>query len=249
MLAWKLRAAGGGGIVPYATAVAAITNKTIYARADTATGADAATLTTTNWDNESVATPNINGTATYQTNILGGNRGILADASGEYGYPGSTLTTIVGGSGLSYTMFAVEKRSGTQGASTGSSRFNNSLVMGDIGGYLFMTFDASSRRFIIQSYNGSYTTTDTGFDFTDNTPYVIAWKVEADGSVRVNFNGTIYTAGAGAQVNPSAFTGQFRMNKWTAGTNYGFEYIASSDAASNGDMDNLVTALKTKWGI
>lgn len=248
MLAWKLRAAGGGGIVPYATAVAAITNKTLYARADTATGADGATLTTTNWDNEAVATPNVTGNATYQTNILGGNRGILADATGELGTV-NQLSTAIGGSGLSYTMFAVEKRSGTQGSSTGTNRYQNSNVLGDSSGYLCMTFDTSSRRFILQSFSGSYSTTDTGFDFTDNTPYVLAWKVEADGSVRASFNGTIFTAGASSQVNPSSQTGQFRLNKWTAGTNYGFEYIVSSDAASNGDMDNLVTALKTKWGI
>lgn len=249
MLAWKLRAAGGGGIVPYATAVAAITGKTLYARADTATGANAATLTTTNWDNEAVATPNITGTATYQTGILGGNRGILADGSSEYAYPGSTLSTITGGSGLSYTMFAVEKRTGTQGSSTGDSRYINSSVMSDASGFLGMGFDTSSRRFLLHSFNVTYSHTNTGFDFVDNTPYVIAWKVEADGSVRVNFNGTIFTAGAGSQVNPSSAGGQFRMNKFTAGTNYGFEYIASSDAASNSDMDNLVTALKTKWGI
>jgi len=230
----------------YDAAITAITNKTLYARADTAYGLGD-TLTSLEWNNEAVSTPNITGTATMEIGVQNGYRGILANASGEFAYPGSNLSTIINSSGLSYTMWAVEKRTGTQGANSGNNRFSNSFVMGDDLGYLFMTFDASSRRFIIQSYNGSYTTTDTGFDFTDNTPYVIAWKVEADGSVRVNFNGTIYTAGAGAQVNPSGFTGQFRMNKWTAGTNYGFEYIASSDAASDTDMDNLVNSLKTKW--
>lgn len=232
----------------YTSALAAITNKTLHCRPDLTYGLND-TLTTLEWDNESVATPNITGTSTYLANSFGTYRGVLSDASGEFGYPGSTLSTIVAGSGLSYTMFAVEKRTGTQGPSTGTSRFNNSYVMGDSAGYLFMTFDGSSRRFIIQSYNGTYSTTDTGFDFTDDVPYVIAWKVESNGAVRVNFNGSIFTAGAGAQVNPSSFAGNFRINRWTAGTNVGAEYIVSSDAVSDTDMDNMVNALKTKYGI
>lgn len=232
----------------YDAAVAAITNKTLYVRADPSF-ALGDTLTNINWDNEAVSTPNVDGTATMEFNIQNGYRGILANAGTEYGYPGSNLSTILGGSGLSYTMFAVEKRTGTQGGGTGDTRYQNSNVMADSVGFLAMTFDTSSRRFILQSYNGSYSTTDTGFDFSDGTAYVIAWRVASDGAVRVNFNGTTFTAGAGSQVNPSVFSGAFRLNKWTAGTNYGFEYIVSTDAASDGDMDALVTALKTKWGI
>lgn len=248
MLAWKLRAAGQRQAVPYTSAVAAITNKTIYARADTATGANAATLTTTNWDNEAVATPNFTGTATYQTAIQNGFRGILADGSAEDIQTTSTLNTITGGSGLSYTAFAVEKRTGTQGSSTAGNRYLNSGVMCD-NGWLGMHFDGSSRRFLLYSFDTVAHFTDTGFDFTDNTPYVLAWKVEADGSVRVNFNGAIFTAGAGSQVDPSTKTGPFRLNKRSAGTDYGFEYIFSSDAIPSDDMDNLVDALKLKWAI
>lgn len=237
------------GAVDYAAAIAAITNKTLYCRADTATGTDGATLTTTNWDNEAVATPNVSGTATYQTGILGGFRGVLADASGEFGYPGSTLSTILGGSGLSYTMFAVEKRTGTQGSNTGTNRYVNSNVLGDSAGYLCMSFDTSSRRFLLLSYDGSYHPVDTGFDFIDNTPYVLAWKVEADGSGRVNFNGLIGTFAAGSQVNPTNLGNPFRINKWAVGTNYGFEYIVSTDAVSDAIMDTAVLALKAKWGI
>jgi hypothetical protein len=238
--------------IDYDTAIAAITNKTLYCRADTAIGANNTTLTTTNWDNEAVATPNVEGTATYQTTILGGHRGILANAAGEFCYPGSSLSTILGGSGLSYTMFAVEKRSGTQGTSTGNARYQNSAVMSDSGGYLGMYFNGSSRQFVLMSFTGNpYNEFDTGFSFTDNVPYVLAWRVAADGSARVNYNGSIATAAAGNQVNPSNINQQFRMNRWatSGGTNYGFEYIVSSDEMSDAVMDNAVTALKAKWGV
>lgn len=231
----------------YDSHVAAITNKTLYARADTSYALQGGTLTNNEWNNEAVSTPNITGTATIETNIQNSFSGVLANAGGEFAYPGSDLSTILGGSGLSYTMFAVEKRTGTQGSSTGDDRYQNSSVMSDSSGFLTMTFDTSSRRFILQSYNGAYSTTDTGFDFSDGVPYVLAWRVASDGAVRVNFNGTIFTAGAGSQVNPTSFTGAFRMNKYTAGTNYGFEYIVSTDAVSDTDMDNLVNSLKTKW--
>lgn len=232
----------------YTSALSAITNKTLHCRSETLYGLGD-TLTTIVWDNEVVGTPNITGTATHQRNSFGTYSGILADGSSESGDSGSTSNTILGGSGLSYTMFAVEKRNGTQGNNSGDDRYNNSYVMGDASGYLLMTFDVSSRRFIIQSYDSSYLTTDTGFDFTDDVPYVIAWRVASDGAVRVNFSGSIFTAGAGSQQNPSSFLSTFLLNKRTLGTNVGAEYIVSTDAVSDTDMDNMVNALKTKYGI
>jgi hypothetical protein len=232
----------------YDATVAAITNKTLYCRADTSY-ALGDTLTTKEWNNEVVSTPNISGTSTIEANIQNGFRGMLSNAGVEFGSSGTAFKSdFLGNSSLSYTVWAVEKRTGTQGSNTGNNRYQNSGVVGDSTGYVGMGFDTSSRRFLLHSYNGTYLHTDTGFDFSDGVPYVLAWRVASDGAVRVNFNGNVFTAAAGSQVESSG-SGLLRLNKWTAGTNYGFEYIISSNAASDTDMDNLVNALKTKWAI
>lgn len=238
---------------PYAAAIAAITNKTIYARADLATGADNATLTTTNWDNEAVATPNISGSIRYKTGILNGFRGVLGDTSNTSGSTGRTVSQVLGGD-RGYTLFAVEKRAGTQGADTAEQGLN-STVIGDLY-YWGLSFFAADRAFKLWSYDTTYRNVylnnymGGNCAFTDNVPYVIAVRVDpSNGAIRANFNGTVFTP-SGLGYLPSVLTGTVLVNARTSGgTNYGFEYIVSSDMLSNAVMDDAVAALKLKWGI
>ena len=98
------------------------------------------------------------------------------------------------------------------------------------------------------TYNSGYNYLDSGIDFTDSVPFVLAWRVNSSGILRVNMNGTVVNP-AGTAVNPATKTNSILLNRWSAGDNIGHEYIVTADAVSDAVMDKAVAALMGKWGI
>lgn len=236
------------GGVNYDAAIAAITNKTIYARADMSTAPDAGSLSTYPWDNE-VSGTDITvgvGSVVWRTNSLNGFRGIEPGSPPSAAAVGFTVNTLLNGS-VTFTGFAVERRSGSQGAGTGDGRRTNGVV---IGGSDYWSLCFEGRQFYLYTYPGSFAYSQAPFSFTDNVPYVIAWRIDGSGNVRFNFNGTV-AAGAGTVGYPIIQDNQVLLARRSAAdaSVRGHEYIASSVALSDEIMDDAVAALMQKWGI
>jgi hypothetical protein len=110
-----------------------------------------------------------------------------------------------------------------------------------------------SRQFAVNNYSNN--SDFSGIDYTDNTAFVWAHRVDASGNIRRSLSGSITTA-ASAWLTPTSVTGTVKI-----GTNYAesanrwllqfdlFEVLIVSDSKSDADMDNIVNGLKAKWGI
>lgn len=233
--------------IDYAAAIAAITDKTIYCRADTATGADGATLTTTNWDNEAITTPNVSGNAIWKTGILNGYRGVFSGSSGISAASGQVVSSIIGAA-IDCTIIAVEQRSGTQGANDGPLRRDNNLVIGD-GLFWVITFDTSSRSFLLGSSPNGTEYNLLGASFTDNNPYVLSVQIDGSGNIRATFNG-VPTSPEGTVSTPNTNNPVSLLSTTiNSSPNYGFEYIVSSVRQSDAVVNAAVAALMQKWSI
>jgi hypothetical protein len=236
----------------YAALVASISNRIVHCAADQAnpdTATDGTSLTTSPLISApSVGAASFLGSPTWENASQNSLRGFISDASGEraLAQTGLTLASLMPTS-ADYTIFCVEKRSGTQGANTGDNRYTNSRVVGDASGYFGICFDTSSRDFLVYQFPGAANYISLGVSFTDAAAYVLAVRVSG-GVVRVNFNGTTSTV-SGTLGNPTLKTGRLTLNDWTAGTNRGYEYLLAASQVSNATMDAMVAALKTKWGI
>lgn len=236
--------------VAYATAVAAITNKTVYNRADTSSAANGNSLTTVPWVNEALSVNWTGAVPLWNTGVQNGLRGVNLSANGVITTT-TNLNTVFGGT-VDATFFAVEKRDGTQGA--GGQPVSNSTIIDDASQRFGLGFLTNTRQFGLDMFNGSaYTTFSIGASFTDSVAYVLAVQISSSGTIRVNFNGTIVSTTSGP------FSGYFDVatavvrplhiqNNPTT-PQYALEYIASSVRQSDIDTDNLVQALKTKWAI
>ncbi len=187
-----LMMAGGGSA--YSNLLAAIPNKTLVLRADQSAAANGNSLDVLPWDNEAGA--DFTGAGTWQTNSLNGFRGVVKSGL-DIGQSTMTLDQLMP-TDRSITVWAVERRSGTQGDNIGDGRYTNSSVIRDSGGYFGIPFQPTSREFLLYTYPSGYSYQASGFSFTDNVPYCFACRIANDGAVRFNFNGSIATAsGAG----------------------------------------------------
>lgn len=232
----------------YATAMAAITDKTLYARADTSSAADGANLASSNWLDEATGNGmpavSVAGGEVWKTNVQAGKRGVFVPGTYQGVDAEMTLATLIGSGTRDCTLFIVEKRSGTQGPGT----YTNSKSIGmDLWG---LTFSPASRAFAMYTYGASEGYIALGPSFVDMTAYVLAVQVSSTGIVRANYNGTPYTPTGTLQLCADFASGiQLISNRGTPGDNYGLEYIVSSTRQSDSVVDNAVLALKAKWGI
>lgn len=229
----------GGGGPDYASALAAIPNKTVILAADTSSASDGATLTSSPFPNAGSAGTNFVGSAVWKTGIISGKRVVRATATSATMTSSLTLSTLIGGD-LTWSFWFVA-------ALTGAS---NNDIIGDVGGYLWAFSTASTRQLQSRAFNRTGSTQNWGYSFTDGAPFVASAKVDASGNMRVNFNGAT-TSFANGFLEPWVKTGTFKG--WGG---HGASVIAdmgeqvwSSDHVSDQVQDNFVAGLKLKWGI
>ena len=229
--------------ITYASALAAITNKTIILDASISSAANADTLTTTPFANTGSAGGNFVGNATWRTNIQNGFRAVRSTSPAQ---PAEHSTLDLG--------TAMGESTGTEtwtiwlaGSLSGTS--SGAVVAGG-GGTFGPIYVGSSRALQTRFYNGSgYTTQDWGASFTDGAPFVASVRANSSGDMRVNFNGTVYSFSPSLNQETFFDAPTYALRGRTSGTDYLFEEVWSSDSVSNAVQDNFVTALKTKWSI
>lgn len=226
----------GGKKDIYTPAIEAITSKTLYARADTSTAAVNSTLNTNNWDNEAIATPDISGNALWRDNQQNGLRGVDTGST-RSASTGRTVTQLKG-SGVAFSFFAVEQR-------TGNGSSNNCVLIGNV--YWQIRIRNNSTEFEATMTDTSTVTVPLTAAYTSGAAYVFAISVSTGGIWRVNFNGNIYT-GTGIA---NTWNGGETADLGNHGTNNSmiFEYIMSSAEQSDAVVDAAVDALMEKWGI
>jgi len=230
----------------YASAIAAITNKVIYVKGDSYAGSNGQNVSGGNvWTNAGSAGGSFSGTSTFhqwETNSLNGMPGVKASQNG-WALASSINYTSILGTGGSVTLFAVEKRNGSQGS---SSVWTNGAVLKDSTSTSRTGIFFNTRQFYYQETPGL--SQATGLSFSDNTPYVLAVRVNGSGNLRVNFNGSIYSD-ATTRSAPSSTTNVSLLNLGGTNPGYGYEYIATPDVLADALVDSIVIAIKKKWGI
>lgn len=241
--------ARGPGNQTYDQIFSAITGKIVVLRGDQSSAPNGNSLSTTPWDNEASATDAI-GNPTWQTSALNGFRGVNSSSNNSINTQ-LALSTLLPSSSKSFTGFAVEKRTGTQGNNSGVGRYLNSTVFSDSSGYWGVVFDGTSREFFMYSYDTDYRYQASGYSFTDGAPYALAVRVNSSGATRINFNGSATNFPSAGQVSPSVKTGIMRclFQNSAGGATSGYEYLLTTSEMTDQNMDNFVLALKAKWGI
>ena len=234
----------------YADILAAMTGKAIVLRGDQSSGTNGVDLNTAPWDNEVSAT-DTTGLVTWATSAQNGFRGIYTATGSREGNTGIALSTLLPSTTRGCTLFAVERRTGTQGASAGSNRYLNSNVIADSSGYFGIHFEPNSREFNFYTFGNVANFCVSGYSFTDSVTYVVAVRLsDTNGAVRFNFNGSATNFPSAAMQTPSSKSSNIRvLRPAVSAAAYGFEYIACSQELDDATMDAFVTGLKTKWGI
>ena len=227
--------AGGAG---YAELYAAIPNKVIVYRADQSTAANGDTLTASPWDNEVSATNSGGNTSkVWQTGSLNGYRGLTSTETTGFS-SGIADTSLWTSAARSYTVFAVEKRSGTNGGIIISDGSQGTKIEVAAGACNFrFSYTDGENRFL----------KDSLISFSDGVPYVMAARVDGSGNTRFNVNGAVATP-AGTLISPVRSGNIFFASDGNSNI-VSYEYIASSDEIADVDMDAFVAALMVKWGI
>ena len=232
----------------YAGAIAAITNKVIYVRGDSYAGSNGTALTTSNWTNSGSAGGAFTATTgaiVWETNSQNGMPGVKNAVNGGYIYQAVDYNTTHGTNGAT-TIFAVEKRSGAQGTSSGDTTYLNGGIFFDASqwvGHYYITR-------LISYYKFTGNNQGSGISYTDGTPFVVAIRINASGHYRVNFNGASVYSDTTARTAPNTSAGNIALLKnLNTSNNYGYEYIATADVLADGLVDQIVLALKKKWGI
>lgn len=207
-------------------------------------------LSSLEWENEGTGGYDLTGTAQWKTNIHGTRRGIL---SGGGGFISSqqTVGQVIGVDNfdLGFSIFAVERRTGTQGTGSGSERYGNSAVYCDSGGYFGLHFQPNSRKFVAYSYATTYFYTPTGSSFTDGQTYVLGIKYDyMTGVLRANLNGSTENLSITPTPESAGLNSPFLFNMNNSGTtNYSFEYIVCIEYLTDSDFDLVVQLLMNKW--
>lgn len=230
----------------YASAIAAITNKSIYVRGDSYGGSNGQNVSGGNaWANAGSAGGSFSGTSTFhqwETNSLNGMPGVRGNQNG-WPLSSSINYSLLFGTGGAMTFFAVEKRNGSQGT---SSLWNNGAVILDSSGTSRTGIFFNTRQFYYQESPGL--SQASGLSFADNAPYVLAVRVKTSGHLRVNLNGSIYSDTT-TRSAPSSTSQVNLLRPGNTNNNYGYEYIVTADVLADALIDNIVIALKKKWGI
>ena len=230
----------------YTSAIAAIPNKVIYLRGDSYTGSNGQNVSGGNvWTNAGSAGGSFSGSSTFhkwETNSLNGMPGVKGNQSGWALDSSIVYTSIIGASG-EMTLFAVEKRNGSQGT---SDVWSNGAVIKDSTATSRTGIFFNTRQFYYVNYPGS--SHATGLSFSDNTPYVLAIRVNASGNLRANLNGSVYSDTTSRSA-PSILGYVNLLNPGNSNNNYGYEYIVTTDVLADALVDKIVIAMKKKWGI
>ena len=231
----------GGGKLSYTDAIAAITNKSIYVRGDSYGGSNGTQVSSSNWTNEGSVGGAFTSAASgivWETNSQNGMPGVKNPVSGGALTRAVDYNTLHGTNGA-MTLFVVEKRSGSQSTS--------GVFLGDQNFFTGHRFNTRT----IEYYDGLVSfTQSTSLSYTDDVPHVIGIRVNTSGNLRVNFNGASVYSDATSRSAPTSSAANlllFRNNNTS--NNYFYECICTADVLSDALIDNIVIALKEKWGI
>lgn len=241
-----------GGGFSYADAIAAITNKSIYLRGDSFTGSDGATITggANAWTNEGSSGGTFvrsgSGNYVWENNSQNGMPGVkLSSAAASHLTQATDYNTLHGVKGA-MTVFAVERRSGTQGTATDDSLYTNAGgILGDISGYAGYYY--STRN--IWYYRYTSQNQDSGLAFADSVPFVVGMRINTSGNFRINFNNESVYSDLASRDAPSSSSSDIFVAKTNSTTTRGYEYIVTADVLADELIDKIVGALKQKWGI
>lgn len=232
----------------YAAAIAAITNKSIYVYGDSYGGSNGTALTTTNWTNSGSAGGAFSatsGSVVWETNSQNGMPGVKNAVNNAWLTRAIDYNTLHGTNGA-MTVFAVEKRTGSQGTSTGDTTYTNGGIFGDVSnwvGHYYIT-----RAVAYYKYTGN--NQSSALSYTDGAAFVTAIRINTSGHYRVNFNGSSVYLDTTSRTAPSTSAGNiFLLKNLNTSNNYGYEYIVTADVLADGLVDQIVIALKKKWGI
>lgn len=227
-----------------------IPSKVFHVRGDSYSGSNGTAVSSSNWVNEGSLGGTCsasNASIVWGTNSLNGMPGVKNPVNGGYITHSAYYNGLQNGSG-EMTVFAVMKRSGTQGTSSGASIYSNGGVILDAGAWHGIYYN--SRSMYLYPYPDTTTYFGSDFDYTDNVAHVVAIRLNASGNCRANFNGVTIYSDATSRAAPSSSATTIRLLKnLNTSNNYGYEFIVSASAMSDSDMDDVVTALRDKWSI
>lgn len=228
----------------YSEAMDSIPSKLIYVRGDTYGGSNGTTLSSSSWANAGSLGGNFSGSSpalTWETSSQNGLPGVKNIGNGAQITTGHDYNLLPGTAGA-LTIFAVEKRNGSQG----TPGFYGGSIVSEQGGYSGYVWNTRTLEYYLYGGAGA----NTGLSYTDNVPFVCGIRMNTSGHLRVNLNGNIYSDTT-SRGNPSASAGQTYLlrNLNNTSNNYGYEYIVTKSVLSDIDVDKIVIALKSKWGI
>lgn len=249
----KVGVSSGGG-ADYASALAAISNKTLILEPDLSAGTTGQTLSTVNLNNTGSAGGSYRGTATWSGTGGSGINGLntfrllssgqtAGDTSNE-----PTGTALIGNSDLDFTTWGVYK------ATMSGSNFSTTLLgLGSGTGWSPVQTGTFDTNIGYDLRTTSQTRAGTAGSYTSGVPFVLSVRVDSSGNIRTNFNGTTSTSytsissgtayeniGNRITLNPQVSSDQYYQ--------YGTQ-VVSSGAVSDVVQDDFVSALKTRWGI
>ena len=225
----------------YASAIAAVTNKSIYVRGDSYGGSNGTQVSASNWTNEGSAggafTSAYSGVI-WETNSQNGMPGVKNPVNGGSLTRAVDYNTLHGANGA-MTLFVVEKRTGSQPSS--------GVFFGDQNAYTGHRFNTRAVEYydLLVGFTQS-----TGLSYTDDVPHVIGIRVNTSGNLRVNFNDASFYSDTTSRSAPTSSASNLMMfRNANTSNNYFYECICTADVLPDALIDNIVIALKEKWAI